>query len=72
MIEVERLTISFEDVMAVSEIDLVIEAGEFVTIVGPSGCGKTSTSRSLDGQVRTRSSFPRSSAANRSRNHSER
>jgi NitT/TauT family transport system ATP-binding protein len=29
------------DVHALSEIDLAIEAGEFVSIVGPSGCGKS-------------------------------
>jgi ABC-type transport system involved in cytochrome c biogenesis ATPase subunit len=36
-------------VIAVSEIDLAIESGEFVTVVGPSGCGKTTLLRAIGG-----------------------
>jgi len=35
--------------MAVRDIDLTIEDGEFLTIVGPSGCGKTTTLRLIAG-----------------------
>src|SRR5690606_28407285 len=34
---------------AVSDIDLDIHAGEFLTLLGPSGCGKTTTLRMIAG-----------------------
>ena len=49
MIEVDGVTVAFEDIIAVSEIDLAIKAGEFVTVVGPSGCGKTTLLRAIGG-----------------------
>ncbi|TGS71740.1 ABC transporter ATP-binding protein [Mesorhizobium sp. M3A.F.Ca.ET.201.01.1.1] len=35
--------------VAVSNIDLVIRAGEFFSLLGPSGCGKTTTLRMIGG-----------------------
>jgi iron(III) transport system ATP-binding protein len=37
------------DVVAVDSISLVVEQGEFVTLLGPSGCGKTTTLRMIAG-----------------------
>ncbi|MGB8361296.1 MAG: ABC transporter ATP-binding protein [Acidimicrobiia bacterium] len=38
-----------EDVVAVDTLDLVIEDGEFFSLLGPSGCGKTTTLRMIAG-----------------------
>lgn len=37
------------DVVAVDNIDLMIEAGKLITLLGPSGCGKTTTLRMIAG-----------------------
>jgi NitT/TauT family transport system ATP-binding protein len=55
-IEIERLTHRYErkgeSVIAVADVSLSIEPGEFVSIVGPSGCGKTTLLFSIAGFIR--------------------
>ncbi len=40
---------SYGSALAVDELDLAIEPGQFVTLLGPSGCGKSTTLRMLGG-----------------------
>ncbi|MDO5534385.1 MAG: ABC transporter ATP-binding protein [Propionibacteriaceae bacterium] len=49
-----RLTITgvqkvFGDQVAIDDLDLVVEPGEFVSLLGPSGCGKTTLLRMIAG-----------------------
>jgi spermidine/putrescine transport system ATP-binding protein len=48
-VELQSVTKRFGDVVAVSELSLVLEPGEFFTLLGPSGCGKTTTLRIVAG-----------------------
>jgi spermidine/putrescine transport system ATP-binding protein len=49
MVELRSVTKRFGDFTAVSDINLRIEAGEFLTLLGPSGCGKTTLLRMISG-----------------------
>lgn len=48
-IELVGLTKRFGDLIAVKDLDLMIEDKEFVAILGPSGCGKTTTMNMIAG-----------------------
>ena len=49
LIELQGISVSFDDEMVLDDISLSIADGEFVTLLGPSGCGKTTTLRIIAG-----------------------
>ena len=51
MIEFKGIEIKYGDFVAIENIDIKVEEGEFFTLLGPSGCGKTTTLRSLVGFI---------------------
>ncbi len=51
MLEVIGLTKSYGSLLAVDELSVRIERGEFVTLLGPSGCGKSTTLHAIAGLV---------------------
>jgi spermidine/putrescine transport system ATP-binding protein len=48
-VRLEGVTKRFDDVVAVDDISLAIEPGQFFALLGPSGCGKTTTLRMIGG-----------------------
>lgn len=48
-VELRHVTKRFGDVIAVDDISLKINRGEFFSLLGPSGCGKTTTLRMIAG-----------------------
>ncbi|MFC4543415.1 ABC transporter ATP-binding protein [Halosolutus amylolyticus] len=48
-VTLDNVTKRYEDVVAVDEMNLDIEDGEFVCLVGPSGCGKSTTMETIAG-----------------------
>ncbi len=48
-LEVEKLTLRFGGITAVSEVDLSVHTGELVAVIGPNGAGKTSLLNCITG-----------------------
>lgn len=48
----DRLTKHFGSQVAVDNVSLAVEKGEFISLLGPSGCGKTTTLQMIAGFVR--------------------
>jgi spermidine/putrescine transport system ATP-binding protein len=48
-VELQGVTKRFGTMTAVDSLDLLVQPGEFLSLLGPSGCGKTTTLRMLAG-----------------------
>ncbi len=49
MLEVDALEAGYGDLQVLYDVDLTVEAGEYVTIVGPNGAGKSTVMKSVFG-----------------------
>jgi len=49
LLELKNIVKQFDDYLAVDDLTLNIEQGEFFTLLGPSGCGKTTLLRMIAG-----------------------
>jgi spermidine/putrescine transport system ATP-binding protein len=49
VLELKALQKSFGNKVVIRDLNLIIERGEFLTILGPSGCGKTTVLRCIGG-----------------------
>jgi putative spermidine/putrescine transport system ATP-binding protein len=50
-LELEHLSKSYGSTIAVRDVSLEVEDGEFLVLLGPSGCGKTTTLRMIAGFI---------------------
>lgn len=51
-IRLEKVSKSYDDKQILSDFDLAIQMGEFLTVIGSSGCGKTTVLKLINGLIR--------------------
>src|SRR5690606_38868507 len=49
MVSLESVTMAFGDFVAVENVNIAVQDGEFVSIVGPTGCGKSTILNAVAG-----------------------
>jgi len=49
LLDLDRLTVRFGGLVAVSELDLAVPAGSIVSVIGPNGAGKTTAFNTISG-----------------------
>lgn len=52
MLEVKNLTIHYDGAMALNDVSITVNKGEFVAVVGPNGAGKTTLLKAISGTLR--------------------
>lgn len=51
LLEVENLTVYYDQALILNDINLKIDTGELVSLVGPNGAGKTTLLRAISGMI---------------------
>ncbi len=51
MLEIDKLSVAYGGLRALSDVSLAVAAGQFVTIVGPNGAGKSTLFKTISGVV---------------------
>lgn len=51
MLKIKDLRINYGQFVAVDNLNITVNKGEFFTFLGPSGCGKTTTLRAIAGFI---------------------
>jgi branched-chain amino acid transport system ATP-binding protein len=49
MLEVNNLTVQYDGAMALNDVSINVEKGEFVSVVGPNGAGKSTLLKAISG-----------------------
>jgi len=49
MLEVSNLTVQYDGAMALNDVSINVEKGEFVSVVGPNGAGKSTLLKAISG-----------------------
>ena len=49
LLDIDRLTVRFGGLVAVSDLDLDVAAGSIVSLIGPNGAGKTTAFNTISG-----------------------
>jgi branched-chain amino acid transport system ATP-binding protein len=49
MLEVNNLTVQYDGAMALNDVSIKVEKGEFVSVVGPNGAGKSTLLKAISG-----------------------
>ena len=52
ILELKSISVKYGNISAVQQLDLIVYAGEIVTLIGSNGAGKSTTLRTISGLLR--------------------